>query len=568
MPAIYTVPSNCRDCYKCVRHCPVKAIKVEGNHTEIEEALCLACGECVNTCPQSAKIPRDDRQSVLDALASGRKLVLSLAPSFASEFPGEAAKRIIGAAKRFGFSHISETSSAAYAVAAAHSAYAESREGSYPVIASSCPVVVNLVEKYYPEAVGNLAAVASPMITHMRWLKSRFGDDCFTVFAGPCIAKKQEAERVEYRGLADAVLTFHELLSVFGKRGISYEECIPVNPDNASARSKSSRSFPVEGGLLVSAGRSEGNGSADITVTGIEEIREALEHLGDYSDVRIIEMLACKGGCIMGSAAAKGRGSHSRRRLIESYAAEMGELGGADPDEYDTSASYSPKDARAPEPTEEDIARILALTGKMNAEDELNCGACGYYSCRDKAVAVIRGLAEPEMCMPYMKSRAETMGNLVVNESPNGIIGVNQDMTVMLTNPAMCRITGLSSDKLIGKPLPASFDREPFAEVFRDRRTTFREAEGNGGVIWAKEAYFHLQAKDMVVLLLSDMSSEKRGRESLAKARRETAEKAGRVIDNQVRVAQQVAGLMGEAAAETKVLLTRLIKQLEEDSEK
>lgn len=568
MPAIFTVPSNCRDCYKCVRHCPVKAIKVEGNHTEIEEALCLACGECVNTCPQNAKIPRDDRQAVLDALASGRKLVLSLAPSFASEFPQEAARRLIGAAKRFGFSHISETSAAAAAVAAAHAGHAAGREGGYPVIASSCPVVVNLVEKYYPGAVANLAPVASPMITHMRWLKDKFGEDCFTVFAGPCIAKKQEAERAEYKGLADAVLTFQELLSVFGKRGISYDECIPVNPDNASAKSESARRFPVEGGLLLSAGCSGPDGSRDIAITGIEEIREALEHLDDYSDVRIIEMLACKGGCIMGSAIGKGRGSHARRKLIEAYAAEMGNLGGAGVDEYDTSASYSPKDARAPEPAEEEIVRVLALTGKMSPEDELNCGACGYYSCRDKAVAVIRGLAEPEMCMPYMKSRAETMGNLVVNESPNGIIGVNQDMTVMLTNPAMCRITGLSADKLIGKPLPASFDREPFMQVFRDRTTSFREADGNGGVAWAKEAYFHLQAKDMVVLLLTDMSAEKRGRESLAKARRETAEKAGRVIDNQVRVAQQVAGLMGEAAAETKVLLTRLIKQLEEDSEK
>ena len=565
MPAIYTVPSNCRDCYKCVRHCPVKAIKVEGNHTEIEEALCIACGECVNTCPQNAKIPRDDRQAVLDALASGRKLVLSLAPSFASEFPGEAAKRLIGAAKRFGFSHISETSSAASAVAHAHVGFAAKQDGRLPVIASSCPVVVNLVEKYYPEAVGNLAPVASPMIIHMRWLKSRFGDECFTVFAGPCIAKKQEAERVEYRGLADAVLTFQELLSVFAKRGISYEECIPVSPDNASAKAKSARSFAVEGGLLASAGS---GGASDIAITGIDGIREALDHLEDYSDVRIVEMLACKGGCIMGSAIGKDRGSHARRKLVEAYAAEMGDLGAAAPDEYDTSASYSPKDARVLEPMEEDIARVLALTGKMSPEDELNCGACGYYSCREKAVAVIRGMAEPEMCMPYMKSRAETMGNLVVNESPNGIIGINQEMTVMLTNPAMCRITGLSAEKLIGKPLPAAFDREPFMQVFRDRTTFFREAEGNGGAAWAKEAYFHLQAKDMVVLLLSDMSAERRSKESLVKARRETAEKAGRVIDNQVRVAQQVAGLMGEAAAETKVLLTRLIKQLEEDSEK
>lgn len=565
MPAIYTVPSNCRDCYKCVRHCPVKAIKVEGNHTEIEEALCIACGECVNTCPQNAKIPRDDRQAVLDALASGRKLVLSLAPSFASEFPGEAAKRLIGAAKRFGFSHISETSSVASAVAIAHAGFAAKQDGRLPVIASSCPVVVNLVEKYYPGAVGNLAPVASPMITHMRWLKSRFGDECFAVFAGPCIAKKQEAERAENRGLADAVLTFQELLSVLAKRGISYGECIPVNPDNASAKAKSARSFAVEGGLLASAGS---GGASDIVITGIDSIREALDHLEDYSDVRIVEMLACKGGCIMGSAIGKDRGNHARRKLVEAYALEMGDMGGASPDEYDTSASYSPKDARVPEPMEEDIARVLALTGKMSPEDELNCGACGYYSCREKAVAVIRGMAEPEMCMPYMKSRAETMGNLVVNESPNGIIGVNQEMAVMLTNPAMCRITGLSADKLIGKPLPASFDREPFMQVFRDRTTFFREAEGNGGAAWAKEAYFHLQAKDMVVLLLSDMSAEKRGKESLAKARRETAEKAGRVIDNQVRVAQQVAGLMGEAAAETKVLLTRLIKQLEEDSEK
>jgi PAS domain S-box-containing protein len=264
----------------------------------------------------------------------------------------------------------------------------------------------------------------------------------------------------------------------------------------------------------------------------------------------------------------EGAGCYRRQRLLEQYLGLMGEAGAEDPTSYDTTASYEARDARWPEAEEAEIMKVLALTGKYKAEDELNCGACGYYSCREKAKAVIRGLAEPEMCMPYMKSRAETMGNLVVNETPNGIIGVKPDLTVVMTNPALCRLTGLSADQLVGRMLPYIFEREPFLDVFVSRTTLIREAKAIAGIPRSKEAYFHLQSKDMVVLLVSDLSAEHKDKEALTKVRRETAEKAGRVIDNQIRVAQQVAGLMGEAAAETKVLLSKLIKQMEEGSDK
>lgn len=558
MPAILSVPSNCRDCYKCIRYCPVKAIKASGGHTEIEEELCIACAECAIVCPQAAKVVRDDRGSVMARLASGGTSALILHHAFGSSFPGIDPSKVVGAAKRLGFTHVYSTAKASAATVRAHLELAGVSEKK-PIIASYCPVIVNLIERYYPEKLENLAQVATPMVAQARKLRKTLGQSCYIVYAGPCIASKGEVERQEYRGLVDAVLTFGELASIIDKKGLSIKDCTAVEPEDGcptAEEDKAQENRPASEGDLY---------GGEISVLGIEGSMHALSHMDDYSDFPLLDLAACVDCSLCGPSGTRGKAG--RMSLIRASTRRVADVGEAAAECFDTSARYTSKDVRKPEPAEAMITKVLSKIGRGPKDDRTDCGACGYYTCRDLAVAITRGLAEPEMCMPFMKSGAEAMGNLVVNESPNGILGVRSDMTVALTNPAICRITGLSAESMIGKPIPDIFEKEPFRTVFETKTTIMRQTNGNCGLEKAKEAYMHLQSKDMVVLIVSDLSREFKDKEALVKERRETAERAGRVIENQMRVAQQVAGLMGEAAAETKVLLSRLMKQLEEGSE-
>ncbi|HPU95786.1 MAG: Periplasmic (Fe) hydrogenase large subunit [Firmicutes bacterium ADurb.Bin153] len=558
MPAIQSVPSNCRDCYKCIRYCPVKAIKASGGHTEIEDELCIACAECAIVCPQAAKVVRDDRGPVMARLASGATSALILHHAFRSSFPGIDPARVAGAARKLGFTHVSSTAKASAATVRAHLESAGT-SAKKPVIASYCPVIVNLIERYYPEKLENLAQVATPMVAQARKLRNKLGQSCYIVYAGPCIASKGEVERQEYRGLVDSVLTFGELASIFDKKGFSIKDCPEVELEDECHVTEEDEA--PEDGQVVKGGQYAG----EISVLGIEGSMHALGHMDDYSDFSLLDLAACVDCSLCGPSGTKGKAG--RMSLMKASLRHAASANGEEIELFDTSAVYSSKDVRKPEPPEAMITKVLSKIGRGSKDDRTDCGACGYYTCRDLAIAVTRGLAEPEMCMPFMKSGAEAMGNLVVNESPNGILGVRSDMTVVLTNPAICRITGLSAESMVGRPIPDIFEKEPFKTVFETKTTVIRHTNGNCGLERAKEAYMHLQSKDMVVLIVSDLSREFKDKEALVKERRETAERAGRVIENQMRVAQQVAGLMGEAAAETKVLLSRLMKQLEEGSE-
>lgn len=537
MPAFQSIPSNCRDCYKCIRYCPVKAIRAHGNRTDIEEALCIACGICVEVCPQKAKVARDDRGAVLSSIASGRATVLAMDRGFAESFPGIEPGRIVSSARKLGFSEVYDAAGAAHAVGLATMAFAEGSDIA-PVIASYCPVTVNIVEKFAPQELKRLAPVCSPMIAQARWVRSELGGDCFVAFAAHCSAAKHESERPEYKGLVNAVLTPTEFFSILEKRGIDPSECDPSEAGNQVAAADGA-AFRRPEGIVV--------------ITGAGECLKAAASAGERSGIKVLDMRGCS-GCPVEAPFA-----------CDSGIAHM--LGSCPEDGimYDVGASYSAKDARRPEPSEAEIARVLSAIGRSDPKDRTDCGACGYFTCRDLGAAVLAGMAEAEMCIPYAKSGAEAMGNLVVNESPNGIIGVREDMTVALANPALCRFLGVDAASLVGKTLPGSLEKEPFRKVFESRTSLTRQTSGNCGLARAKETYMFLRSKDMAVLIVTDMSQEFRDREALAKARRETAEKATRVIENQMRVAQQVAGLMGEAAAETKVLLSKLVKQLEED---
>ncbi len=568
MGVIKTITANCKDCYKCVRYCPMKAIRVAGGHAEIIDELCVGCGTCVRMCPQGAKQVTDSKGAVRELLASGAQVILSVAPSFVASFDNASPASFAAAARKLGFSEVFETAEAAEHVALRSLEMVDACTS--PAIATSCPVVVNLVERYYHHLLDHLIPVASPMVAHGRMIKSCKGPEVKVVFAGPCIAKKDEAGRAEVSGAIDAVLTFDELSDMFGQAGID-----PADTTGAAGVSSGhcpgrARLFPIEGGMMATAGVSTDLiGGPDLCVTGMDNVIALLDNLQSQIGVRLVEIMACPGGCIEGPGASSEIDAWSKKRMVMEYAqqATVGLADGSLPSPSPSllQVGFARREVDLPEPTEEDIRAILARTDKLSPSDELNCGACGYNSCREKAIAVFRGLAEVEMCIPYMRERAESMSNLIISTTPNGIVVVDRDLKIVSVNPAFEQVFGVKADDCLGRDVSTLLDPTPFRQVFETRELSRTGEAHLDGSLMTSQLLFYVSVRDVVVALVNDITTDYNRGRAIQKAREETLEKAGRVIDRQMRVAQEIAGLLGETTAETKLLLTQLIRQMQDE---
>lgn len=581
MGVVSTIEASCRDCYKCVRYCPVKAIRVSNGHAEVIGHRCLEDGHCVAICPQQAKKVESDTGLIREFIKSGFKTAAGLAPSFAADWGLEDPRQLVTALKKFGFAYVEETAEGAEWVAKEHLRLV--KEATGPVITSCCPAVVNLLEIYYPHLLPHLAPVVSPMTAHGRMMKNRYGEETKIVFIGPCIAKKGERRRKENQGVIDAVLTFAELHELLSAAGIDPAGLEPGRFDREEAMS--AHAFAVPGGLARSARLNTDLLAEDvITVDGFEECFAFLEKFDDVKEsFRLIELLACRGGCVMGPGMSTGLSAYARRNKVLNYANSRRRPGRcfdgdqiktvpALPEELAPTDLYREYTARAVDstkggdlPPEEEIRRILARTGKLKPRDELNCGACGYNSCRDKAIAVAKGMAEIDMYIPYMRARAESRADLICRAAPNAILVVSSDLKILELNPAAEKMLYCQNEEVKGKDLQSILDPKFFAEVLRTKKMITGEAfyPAYGLVVW--QAIFHVETEDVLIGILIDITNEKQQRERLAMVTRETLEKAREVIDKQMRVAQEIAGLLGETTAETKVLLTRLIKLIQNE---
>lgn len=554
---------NCKDCYKCVRFCPVKAIRVVGGHAEVVEERCLGDGSCLAICPQHAKQARRDVEVVRGLLAGSRPVMATLAPSAAGVF-GTLLPHLLGALHELGFARLEETARTAQAVARASAAFA-CAQGA-PTISTACPAVVSLVRKYYPQHAGLLAPIASPMAAHARLLREEYGAEIAIVFIGPCIAKKGEAtdEGIE------AALTFDELIDWLDAEGIAWAQAAPASFDNPPAGI--ARLFPLPNGMLKSAELPAEQLTPEVlTVSGLAEVIALLHELPALPDVRLIEALACAGGCLLGPGAAQGPPLWQRRaHLLNAmqWEDETPRAACAVPRRdapASLGSSYSACPLNLPEPTEEEMAAILRRTGKHNSEDEHNCGACGYDTCRAKAVAVFQGMAEGEMCIPYMRTRAESFSNVVFRLTPNGIIVVDNTLRVLDANPAFERMFECQLAEIIGRSVANLFDAKGYARVQRSEQPYVRSEVAYGKRIVREMLLPVAGESGMVIGFYLDVTEEMARRQKLQNAKQETLGKARLVIDKQMRVAQEIAGLLGETTAETKVLLTRLIQLYDEE---
>lgn len=555
---VYTNKAHCRDCYRCLRVCPVKAIRMENGQAYVVAERCISCGTCIRECPQGAKQFRDDVERAARLLGSGEVVAASVAPSFGAVFADWEQKRLPSALRKLGFSYVGETAIGAYDVAR-ETARLISRSPERSHVCTACPAVVSYVERYEPDRIDLLVPVVSPMLAHARHIRDAIGQETRVVFIGPCVAKKAEAERVENRGLVDCVLTFTELAEWFEREGIDLAGC--EESRFSEEPMGDARFFPLVGGSMRTAHlETDLLAAGAVSVSGFDEVREALAGVGPGNPPQIIEPLFCEQGCINGPAMPARCGIYRRRRDVIDYAASHPGPESDEPPAIDLCTRFRPERVQDDlEITEDHIREVLEKTGKAALENQLNCGACGYPSCREKAVAVIRGMAELEMCIPYMKRLAEQRTDRIIETSPNGIVILDEHLNIIHMNPAF-RSFFMCSEAVLGRRISYLMDPDPFEKLASGSTdiitTAVRHDRYN---LLCHEILYALPEEKQYVGIFVDITRSRMHKEKLDHLRAQTVSQARELLEHQIHMAQTIARFLGESTAQGESLLDKLM---------
>ena len=542
--------SNCKNCYKCIRHCPVKSIRFSGNQAHIIGNECILCGHCFVVCPQNAKEIVDETEKAKVLIQSGDPVVVSLAPSFVANYEGTGIESMRKALKKLGFYDVEETALGATLVKREYDRIL--KEEARDIVISSCCHSINLlIQKYFPRELPYLADVLSPMQAHCEDIKRRI-PGAKTVFIGPCVAKKDEAEF--YEGIVDAVLTFEELTNWLKKEGVEIEK--EKTPDNHSL----ARFFPTAGGILKTMAQ-DAPGFTYLALDGVENCIAALKEI-EQGKIHhcFIEMSACVGSCAGGPVMEKyGRSPVKDYLAVAHYAGEK-DFEIEQPEIRLLRKHFEAIEQRAEVPSEDEIREILREMGKFKPSQELNCGSCGYDTCREKAIAIYQGKADVSMCLPYLMEKAENFSDTIARNSPNGILMLNDQLEVQQINPAALKILNLRSDKaVLGDQVIRILDPAPFLKVKNTGRGIFHQrtylAEYGCTI---QQTIVPAEDGRMLLCIMRDVSEEEEARRRKEEISRQTVEVADKVVDKQMRIVQEIASLLGETAAETKIALSKL----------
>ncbi|MBQ8043206.1 MAG: 4Fe-4S binding protein, partial [Clostridia bacterium] len=454
--------SNCKNCYKCIRNCQVKAIRFSGNQAHIIDNECIHCGQCYVTCPQDAKVIVSEREKVKVMLQSGEPVVASIAPSFITYFGEVGIKALKDALIKLGFKDVEETAIGATIVKNEYERILQ-EEDREVVITSSCHSVNLLIQKYYPASLKYLAQVISPMHAHCIDIKKR-NPIANTVFIGPCIAKKDEASTID--DVVDAVLTFEEIENWLNEEGIEVKKEMDSN-ENSRARF-----FPTTGGILKTMSQNI-NGYTYLTVDGIENCMAALKDIenGKISKC-FIEMSACVGSCVNGPIMRKKhKSSISDFMTVANYAGEKDFIVNQ-PKEIELKKNFDYINKNEKQPSDIEIGGILRQMGKIGKSQELNCGSCGYNTCREKAIAIYQGKAEVSMCLPFLKDKAESFSDTIVKNTPNGLVVLNEKLEVQQINAAARKIMNIrTTSDVLGENVVRILDPKIFMESLNTKKT-------------------------------------------------------------------------------------------------
>ena len=549
--------SNCKNCYKCIRHCPVKSIRFSAGQANIIGDECILCGHCFVVCPQGAKEIVDETEKVRVLLNSGSPVIVSLAPSFIANYDGVGIESMREALKQLGFSDVEETAIGATFVKREYDRML--REDSRDIVISSCCHSVNLlIRKYFPNLLMYLADVASPMQAHCMDIKRRI-PDAKTVFIGPCVAKKDEAQQRE--GIVDAVLTYEELTAWLNREHIELKKEITPNEKSKA------RLFPTSGGILKTMDL-DAPGYTYMAIDGVENCISALE---DIENGRIhrcfIEMSSCPGSCVGGPVMEKYHRSPVRDYMAVTNYAGKQDFDVEQPAIAQIRQEFSPIDRNARMPDAAELKEILREMGKTKPEDELNCGSCGYDTCREKAVAIYQGKAEISMCLPFLKEKAESFSNAIVNNSPNALIVVNDNFEVQQINQAAQRLMKIQyPSDVLGDQLVRILDPTPFFTVQKTGRGLYNQRVYLTEYMrFVEQTIVPAEGGRMLICIMRDVTDEENERRKKEEIERETVEVADRVVEKQMRIVQEIASLLGETAAETKIALQKLKETVEDD---
>lgn len=549
--------SNCKNCYKCIRHCPVKSIRFSGNQAYIIGNECILCGQCFVVCPQDAKQIVDETEKAKVLLQSGDPVYVSLAPSFAANYEGVGIGAMREAIKQLGFADAEETAVGATIVKREYDRMIN--EDNMDIIISSCCHSINLlIQKYFPKELPYLANVMSPMQAHCSDIKKRY-PNAKTVFIGPCVAKKDEA--AYYEGIVDAVLTFDELTRWFKAENIELKQEMDSD-DNSKARF-----FPTTGGILKTMAQD----NPSYTYMALDGVQNCIEALRDIENGKIhncfIEMSACVGSCVGGPVMEKFHRSPVRDYMSVANFAGKNDFDVAQPDSLSVKKNFTVIERKLQPPSETEITEILRQMGKTKPSDELNCGSCGYDTCREKAIAIYQGKAEISMCLPYLKDKAESFSDTIVRSTPNGLIVLNEKLEVQQINKAALKIMNLrSASDILGDQVVRVLEPKYFMQVLssgrniHNKRMYLAEYEK-----YVEQTIVYDKDYRLLVCIMRDVTEEETVREQKESISRQTVEIADKVVDKQMRIVQEIASLLGETAAETKIALSKLKESISDE---
>ncbi len=554
--------ANCKNCYKCIRHCPVKSIRFSDHQAHIVKDQCILCGECFVACPQNAKQIRNDVWKVQEMIASGRPVHASIAPSFVANYEGSDIHSMETALKQLGFSSASETALGATIVKTRYEEMISERQGtdsSNVIISSCCHTVNTLIQKYYPEALPYLANVISPMQAHCLSIKES-NPEAYTVFIGPCISKKEEAEL--YPGIVDCALTFGELSEWLEEEKISVG-----NADAPPSGEGKARLFPVAGGIIRSM-NIQNTDYEYISIDGVDNCIKALKDIisGKLSHL-FIEMSACIGSCTGGPSMDRSHNLPLTDYIAVNRYAKTMDFDVQYMDRNRLIKKFNYLGAANPMPGSTAIDEILKKMGKSRKEQELNCGSCGYNTCRDKAIAVFQGKADLTMCLPYLKEKAENFSDNIIYNMPSGVIVLNENLEIQQINRAARQIFHIKNKMdVLGSPVVRILNPSPYLEVMEgvnnihDKLTYLTDYRK-----YIEETIIYDKEYHIVISILRDVTLEEKSRRKKEEISHQTIAITDKVIEKQMRVVQEIASLLGETAAETKIALTNLKETLENE---